>query len=133
MQSFTIEVTTSSKPCLSQAMSESDCQHLCAGVLDLFCLPASRRLSPTHDFENRSENSTHHHDFGYGDSGVHNGTTHQAAPFCEELHFHAWLKTEFVRPFAYADNWSWMSTRQRCHFAAYQQSPAAYKCDEVIH
>ena len=35
--------------------------------------------------------------------------------------YHAWLKTEFVRPFAYADNWSWMSSRQRCHFAAYQQ------------
>ena len=35
--------------------------------------------------------------------------------------YHAWLRNESIRPFAYADNWSWMSTRQRCHFAAYQQ------------
>lgn len=35
--------------------------------------------------------------------------------------FHSWLKTEYVRPFAYADNWSWMSSRQRAHFLAYQQ------------
>ena len=35
--------------------------------------------------------------------------------------FHAWLKTEVIRPFAYADNWSWMSSRQKSHFLAYQQ------------
>ena len=35
--------------------------------------------------------------------------------------FHAWLKTQYIRPFAYADNWSWMSSRQRAHFQAYQQ------------
>ena len=35
--------------------------------------------------------------------------------------YHAWLRNESICPFAYADNWSWMSTRQKCHFAAYQQ------------
>lgn len=35
--------------------------------------------------------------------------------------YHSWLKAEHVRPFAYADNWSWMSSRQRAHYFAYQQ------------
>ena len=31
------------------------------------------------------------------------------------------LNGEHVKPFAYADNWSWMSSQQRAHFIAYEQ------------
>ena len=31
------------------------------------------------------------------------------------------LAEQHVRPFAYADNWSWMSSQQRSHFVAYQR------------
>ena len=36
------------------------------------------------------------------------------------FYYHLILR-ESVRPFAYADNWSWMSTNQKAHFLAYQQ------------
>ena len=36
--------------------------------------------------------------------------------------FHCHLKTETVRPFAYADNWSWMVKHQREHYVTYQKS-----------
>lgn len=35
--------------------------------------------------------------------------------------FYSWLNSEYIRPFVYADTWSWMSSRQRSHFLAYQQ------------
>ena len=35
--------------------------------------------------------------------------------------FHGWLRHEYIRPFAYADNWSWVPRRQQSHFLAYQQ------------
>eukprot|EP00435_Cladocopium_sp_Y103_P060985 s320_g22.t1 len=35
--------------------------------------------------------------------------------------FRCFLANESIRPFAYADNWSWMSKQQRAHFCAYQQ------------
>ena len=36
--------------------------------------------------------------------------------------FHSHLQSESVRPFAYADNWSWMVNHQREHYAAYQKT-----------
>lgn len=36
--------------------------------------------------------------------------------------FHAFLKSERVRPFAYADTWSWIVTERREHVMAYQRT-----------
>ena len=36
--------------------------------------------------------------------------------------YHSRLRSDVVRPFAYADNWSWMVKEQRAHFSAYQRT-----------
>ena len=42
--------------------------------------------------------------------------------------FHAFLKSERVRPFAYADTWSWIVTEQREHVMAYQRTLRLTDC-----